>query len=54
MGSEESVGASSEPPGDGNSGVMSGDKAGGSGGEDEGGKGSNAGAAEMVEVGRLS
>lgn len=50
VGSEESLGASSEPPGEGNRGVISGD----SGGEDIGGFGSNAGAAEIVEAGMLA
>lgn len=47
MGKEDSLGESSEPPGEGNRGVMSGDKA---GGEAEGASGNNAGAAEIVEV----
>lgn len=50
VGSEESLGASSEPPGEGNRGVISGESA-GNGGEDNGGFGSNAGAAEIVEAG---
>lgn len=47
VGSEDSVGERSPLPGEGNRGVMSGDKAGG--GEESGGSvGSNAGAAEIV------
>lgn len=49
-GSAESVGASSEPPGEGKRGLISGERA-GSGGEDKGGFGNNAGAAEIVEAG---
>lgn len=49
-GSVESVGASSEPPGEGKRGLISGERA-GSGGEDKGGFGNNAGAAEIVEAG---
>lgn len=47
MGNEDSLGESTEPPGEGNRGVMSGDKA---GGEANGESGNNAGAAEIVEV----
>ncbi|KAF3663410.1 hypothetical protein FXO38_10651 [Capsicum annuum] len=50
VGIEESLGASSEPPGEGNRGVISGESA-ESGGEDVGGFGSNAGAAEILEAG---
>lgn len=48
MGSDESDGASGSPPGDGNRGTISGDRAGDTDGE--GASGSNAGAAEMVET----
>ncbi|KAH0663634.1 hypothetical protein KY290_029571 [Solanum tuberosum] len=48
VGSEESLGASSEPPGEGNRGVISGES---EGEEDIGG---NAGAAEIVEAGMLA
>lgn len=48
VGNEDSLGESSAPPGEGNRGLMSGDKA---GGEAKGAPGSNAGAAEIVEVG---
>lgn len=47
VGNEESLGESTEPPGEGNRGVMSGDNA---GGEANGESGNNAGAAEIVEV----
>ena len=47
VGKEDSLGESSEPPGEGKRGVMSGDKA---GGEAKGASGNNAGAAESVEV----
>ncbi|KAF3629977.1 RNA pseudouridine synthase 3, mitochondrial [Capsicum annuum] len=50
VGIVESLGASSEPPGEGNRGVISGESA-ESGGEDVGGFGSNAGAAEILEAG---
>lgn len=48
VGIEESLGESSEPPGEGNRGVMSGDNA---GDDAKGESGNNAGAAEIVEVG---
>ncbi|KAK9281848.1 hypothetical protein L1049_004754 [Liquidambar formosana] len=51
VGTEDSVGESGLPPGVGNSGVMSGDKA---GGEYRGGYGNNAGDAEIVDVGKAS
>lgn len=46
VGSDDSEGGSATPPGEGNKGVMSGDRA----GEDTGTLGNNAGAAEMVET----
>lgn len=49
MGSDDSVGESSWPPGEGKSGLISGDSA---GGEDKG-EGNNAGAAEIVEAGKF-
>ncbi|KAK4441735.1 protein NETWORKED 3A [Sesamum alatum] len=52
-GTDDSVGESSEPAGEGKRGVISGESAGG-GDEGEIGSGSNAGAAEIVEAGRLS
>ncbi|XP_057963520.1 uncharacterized protein LOC131154784 [Malania oleifera] len=53
VGSEDSAGEGTSPPaaGEGNRGVMSGERA---GGDDRGASGSNAGAAEMVEVCNLS
>lgn len=51
MGSEDSVGASPSPAGEGNRGLISGERV-GEEGEERGGFGSNAGAAEMVEVGK--
>ncbi|XP_041022550.1 uncharacterized protein LOC121263623 [Juglans microcarpa x Juglans regia] len=46
VGSDDSDGGSATPPGEGNKGLMSGERA----GEDTGALGNNAGAAEMVET----
>lgn len=52
-GTEESLGERSEPPGEGNRGVMSGDNAGGGAADGANAEsGSSAGAAEMDEAGR--
>ncbi|KZV54342.1 hypothetical protein F511_03597 [Dorcoceras hygrometricum] len=53
IGSEESLGESAVPPGEGRRGVISGDNAGGAD-NGEMGSGDNAGAAEIVEAGSFS